>query len=583
MRLVYALAITLLTFSPGASLHAAPKAHPNVLLIITDDQGYGDLSLHGNPVLKTPVLDKLGTDSVRFDRFYVSPLCAPTRGSLLTGRYSLRTGTRGVAAGEETMRGNEVTIAEALKTVGYKTGLFGKWHQGENYPNSPNAQGFDYAWGYSRGHWNSYFDSEIRINGKVDHAKGYIVDATTDETVKFIDQTGDTPWLAWVAYSTPHTPLQVPDKYFNEYKGKGLDDELACIYGMCANIDDNVGRLLKHLEEKKLREDTIVIFLTDNGPNGIRFNGDMKGKKGTLDEGGSRVPCFVSYPAAGWKARLVPQIAMHIDMFPTLASLCGVAKLETLPQDGTSLVPLLEGKDQGWPERTLFTQHMLGGPKGNKGAAVRTQQYRALIQGKKTSLYDMIADPGQKEDIADAKPEVVKQLNAAYAAWWKDVKADADKPRDLPELGHPEENPMELTTPNSKLTGGLNFAGLPPNNGWIHNWRTPEDKVTWNINTVAAGEYQVKLQYLCPQPNGGSKIEVRVGDQKREIAVPATDYQVVPLPDRQPRKEANEMIWRWLDLGPLSFPAGPGSIEIKALEKKGEEVMELKAIWLEKK
>lgn len=142
---------------------------------------------------------------------------------------------------------------------------------------------------------------------------------------------------------------------------------------------------------------------------------------------------------------------------------------------------------------------------------------------------------------------------------------------------------MELTTPNSKLTGGLNFAGLPPNNGWIHNWRTPEDKVTWNINTVAAGEYQVKLQYLCPQPNGGSKIEVRVGDQKREIAVPATDYQVVPLPDRQPRKEANEMIWRWLDLGPLSFPAGPGSIEIKALEKKGEEVMELKAIWLEKK
>ncbi len=556
---------------------------PNVLYIITDDQGYGDLSMHGNKVLQTPVIDKFAAESVRFDRFFVSPLCAPTRASTLTGRYSLRTGTRGVAANEETMRAEEVTIAEILKSDGYSTGLFGKWHQGENWPASPNAQGFDEFWGYCRGHWNNYFDSEVRHNGKVEQSKGYIVDLETDHTIKFIDDAKDNPWFAWVAYTTPHSPFQVPDEYFNRYKAKGLDDELACIYGMCANLDDNVGRLLKHLDDKGLRENTIVVFVTDNGPNTQRYNGDMKGKKGTLDEGGSRVPFFLRYPARLKESRLVPQIAMHIDVLPTLVELCGVPMLKTLPLDGRSLVPLLEGKSEGWPERTLFTQHMLAGPKGKMGAAVRTQQYRAIVQPKKTELYDMIADPGQKEDIAEKKPEVTKQLTEAYAAWWKEIKADVEKPRGNPEIGHPEENPIELTTPNSKLTEGLNFDGLPPNNGWVHGWVNLDATVTWDVNVVKAGNYDLKLQYLCPKGNGGAVVEVKAGETAKTATITETDYVMLPSPDRVARKEAFEMKWHYLDVGSFTLSEGPTSIQLKAKTRPGTEVMELKAVWLEKK
>jgi arylsulfatase A len=565
----------------ASSLIAAD--HPNVLLIITDDQGWGDFSCNGNTVLQTPVIDKLGAESVRFDRFFVSPLCAPTRSSMLTGRYSLRTGVRGVAAGEEAMRSEEVTLAEVLKAAGYRTGLFGKWHQGENWPACPNAQGFDEFWGYCRGHWNNYFDAEVRHNGKVEHSKGYIVDDETAHTIKFIDDAKDKPWLAWVAYTTPHSPFQVPDEYFNRYKGKGIDDELACIYGMCANLDDNVGRLLKHLDDIGQRDNTIVLFLTDNGPNTQRFNGDMKGKKGSLDEGGSRVPLFVRYPARIKESRLVKPIAMHIDVLPTLVELCGVPMLKGLPLDGRSLVPLLEGREKGWPERTLFTQHMLAGAKGKSGAAVRTQQYRAIIQGKTTELYDMLADPGQKKDIASEKPDVTKLLGEGYAKWWKEVKTDADKPRDVPEIGHAEENPIELTTPNARINEGLTYGGLAPNNSWVHNWVNLDATVKWDVNVVSGGSYQLKLQYLCPKGNGGSVIDVSAGEATKSATVAETDYVQIPSPDRVQRKEAYEMVWSYLDVGSFTLSPGKTSIQVKAKTRAGAEVMELKAVWLEKR
>ncbi len=575
MRFLFALLLL------ASSVHAATR--PNILIILTDDQGYGDLSLHGNKVLQTPVLDKLGASSLRFDRFYVSPLCAPTRSSLLTGRYSLRTGVRGVAAGDEAMRSEEVTIAEALRAEGYHTGIFGKWHNGENYPCNPQGQGFETVFGYTRGHWNNYFDSPVKKNGKPTIAKGFIVDATTDEVTQFIDESKDKPFLAWVAYTTPHTPFQVPDEYFDKYKAKGLPDNVACIYGMCENLDDNVGRLLKHLDDKGLRDNTIVVFMTDNGPAGERYNADMKGKKGSMDEGGSRVPCFVSWPARFKAPRLIPQIAMHIDMFPTLMELCGLPLPKTLPLDGRSLVPLLEGKSEGWSERELFTQHMLKGPKGNSAAAVRTQQYRAVMQGKDWHLYDMIADPNQEKDIAAEKPELTKKFADDYQTWWKDVKADADKPRDTPELGHSDENPMELTTPNAQLSGGLDFGGLAPNNSWVHNWRNLDGSVTWELNVVTAGDYAIELQYLCPQADAGAKIEVVANGKSFPAVVGATPVIAFPSPDRVPRKEAFEMKWFYLKPGTVHLDKGPAKIQVKAVEKPGEEVMQLKALWMRRK
>lgn len=562
----------------------AASTRPNILIILTDDQGYGDLSVHGNKVLQTPVIDKFSAESMRFDRFYVSPLCAPTRSSLLTGRYSLRTGVRGVATGEEAMRSEEVTIAEALRAEGYHTGIFGKWHNGENYPCNPQNQGFETVFGYTRGHWNNYFDSPVKKNGKPVVAKGFIVDATTDEVTKFIDDSQDKPFLAWVAYTTPHTPFQVPDKYFDKYKARGLPDDVACIYGMCENLDDNVGRLLQHLDDKGLRDNTIVLYLSDNGPAGERYNAGMKGKKGSMDEGGSRVPCFMRWPARFKQPRLIPQIAMHIDLFPTLMELCGLSMPKTLPIDGRSLVPLLDNKAEGWPERELFTQHMLAGPKGNRAAAVRTQQYRAVMQGKGWQLYDMLADPSQEKNIAAEKPDMVNKFAADYQAWWQDVKADANKPRDIPELGHPDENPIELTAPNGRLSGGLDWGGLASNNSWIHNWKDLDGSVTWELNVITAGDYEIELQYLCPQADAGAKIEVLANGKSFPLIVEGTPVIALPSPDRVPRtKEAYEMKWYYLKPGTVHLDKGHAEIQVKALEKPGKEVMQLKALWMRRK
>lgn len=577
----------------SSSLLAASQ--PNVLLIITDDQGYGDLSLHGNTVLKTPVLDRLGGESIQFERFFVSPLCAPTRSSLLTGRYSLRTGVRGVSSNEETMRTEEVTLAEVLKSAGYRTGLFGKWHNGDNAPNNPESQGFDHVWGYNRGHWNNYFDTMVKRNGKQVKAPGYIVDATTDEALQFMDSVPEgQPFLAWVAYTTPHSPFQCPDKYFAEYKAKGLDDELACVYGMCANLDDNIGRLLKHLDEKQQREDTIVIFLTDNGPNTQRYNGDMKGKKGGFDEGGNRVPFFLRWPARFKEPRTVKQIAMHIDVLPTLMELCSARAL-TLPLDGWSLVPLLDGRSEGWPERTLFTQFNLGnkalkvaakgkakGKAKGAGAAIRTQQYRA-VSGAEWELYDMVADPGQTKNLAKEQAAVLGQLVGQYETWRSSVAADADKPNDVPHLGG-TENPVELTTPNATLTGSINFGGKAPNNAWLVGWDSTEPTVTWRVSVQTAGRYQARLQYLCAERDAGSSMEVQVGGQRVTAKVKGTPIVQLPSPDRASRKsEVFEHVWHWLDLGSFELQPGDQEIKVRCAQLQGQEALWLKAIEVTKK
>jgi len=234
---------------------------PNVLIIITDDQGWGDVGVHGNDSISTPVLDQLALESVSFDRFYVSPVCAPTRASLLTGRYHLRTGTSWVTHRLEVMRSNEYTLAESLRDHGYVTACIGKWHNGSQYPNDPMGQGFDEFIGFKAGHWNNYFNTTLEHNNNPIKTEGYIADVLTGHAIDFIRNNSQNPFLCYLSYNTPHGPFQVPDKYFNKYKESGFDDKTACIYGMCENIDDNVGRVLSELDNLDLRDNTIVIFL----------------------------------------------------------------------------------------------------------------------------------------------------------------------------------------------------------------------------------------------------------------------------------------------------------------------------------
>lgn len=573
---IVALGVVLVVVAAGPGAHAASR--PNILIVITDDQGYGDLGVHGNPHVRTPTLDRLAAESIRFDRFFVSPLCAPTRASLLTGRYSLRTGTRGVAQGLETMRAEEVTFAEALRDAGYRTGYFGKWHNGEHYPFTPQGQGFSEAFGFNLGHWNNYFDTSLERNGKWTRTSGFITDVLTDAALAFIGKRTPEPFLCYLAFNVPHSPLQVPDRYFERYKAQGLDDYLASVYGMVENMDDNVGRVLARLDRLGLRDNTIVIFLTDNGPNGERFNAGMRGTKGSLHEGGSRVPFFLRWPARFRQPALIRQIAAHIDVFPTLLELAGVPMPKTLPQDGRSLVPLLNGQTDGWPDRTLFAQHVVP-PNNRHTGAVRTERYRLVNDGKGWQLFDMDVDPGQTRDASATHPEVARRLVDAYEQWWSAILPDAQRPRPPIPVGHLEEPLVELPVPQARFEGGLRFSGRHPNNAWLTGWTDPAAFVEWDIDVVRPGRFEVGLQYLSGAA-GGARVRVGAAGSSIEAAARETPYRQRPSPDRVARTEVYEMDWATLRIGTLRLPKGRTIVSVRATAKPGEAAIDLKTVTL---
>lgn len=573
----------------ASALSAAPMARPNVLLILTDDQGYGDLGHHGNPDISTPNLDRFARESVQFDRFYVSSVCAPTRASLMTGRWWLRTGVCGVTQGWEEMRASEVTLAETLRGAGYRTGIFGKWHNGEQYPLSPTGQGFEEFLGFTAGHWNNYFDAELTRGTQPEKTRGYITDVITDAALGFIEKHRASPFFCYVPYNAPHSPYQAPERFFRKYANKGLSPEHAAIYAMTESVDENVGRLLATLERLKLRENTIVIFLTDNGPTGnpSRYNAGMRGAKASVHEGGVRVPCFIQYPGRLKEARIVREIAAHIDLYPTLLELCGIQTPTGQPKlDGVSLVPLLEGRSAGWADRMLFSFQSPGSAVLRKHpGAVRTQRYRAVLEGGGSptwSLYDMVADPGQKENIAAREPEVLKKLSASYEAWWSEVTSSGFE-REGMQVGHAEHNPVLLMAPRAKLEGKLCFF-VPQGyaNTWITGWTESSDKISLPIAVARAGSYAVALHYACPPGEAGSRIRAKSGDSTtKPITVTPAAGDRLPLQHRDKGKD-NYVDRRWgrLELGTLTLEAGNQTLTLEALEKKGAQVLELKHVEL---
>ena len=403
----------------------ADRDHPNILLIMSDDQGWGDLHRHGNEAIHTPVLDALAQESVRFDRFFVSPVCAPTRASLLTGRDYLRTNTHAVTGRGVAMRSEEVTLAKIVQAAGYRTGIFGKWHNGEQYPHHPLGQGFDEFLGFCGGHWNRYVDPTLEHNGQTKEYEGYITDVLTDAAIDFMRASQETSFFCYVPYNVPHAPFQVADRYFDKYRQMGFDDKTAAVYGMIENMDENIGRLLHTLDTLQQSNHTIVVFLTDNGPNGQRYNGNMKGIKASVDEGGVRVPCFIRYPNQLARDTTVTAIAAHVDLLPTLVELAGMAVPDTLALDGRSLVPLLTGTEVDWPKRTLFT-HFSGKSVTREPGGVRTEKHRLVMpRDGPPQLYNMSQDPGQANDIALQQPVITDSLVQKYRSWYAEVTREA--------------------------------------------------------------------------------------------------------------------------------------------------------------
>lgn len=565
-----------------AYVHGAER--PNVVVILTDDQGWGDLSIHGNTNLQTPHIDSLGRDGAIFERFFVCPVCSPTRAEFLTGRYHPRGNVWNVSTGGERLDLDERTIADLFKSAGYATALFGKWHNGTQYPYHPNGRGFDEFYGFCSGHWGDYFDAPLEHNGRIVRGKGFMADDLTDHALKFIEGHRQSPFFCYLALNTPHTPMQVPDRFYDKFKNAELskryhgpqDEDPAmtrAALAMCENIDWNVGRILTQLDELKLAQDTIVVYFSDNGPNSFRWNGGMKGRKGSTDEGGVRSPLLIRWPARIPAGTTVPQIAGAIDLLPTLSELSGLKFDGAKPLDGISLVPLLTRKGENWPDRMLFSHW--GG-----NVSVRTQQYRLDGAGK---LFDMIADPGQKQDLSQQRPDEARRLSQAVIDWRQNVLSEMKRVVHPFTVGYREFPITILPARDGVASGNIRRSAKAPNCSYFTNWMALNDKISWDISVATTGKYAVEIYYTCAADNVGSSIELTFaeGRSSGQVTEPHDPPARGSENDRYPRDgESLVKDFRPMKLGEIHLTAGHGPLTLKATRIARKEVMEVRGIVL---
>jgi arylsulfatase A-like enzyme len=492
---------TVLTVTSSVA-EAAKAERPNVVLIMTDDQGYGDLGCHGNPALKTPNLDKLYSESVRLADYHVAPTCSPTRCALLTGHWTNRTGVWHTIMGRSMLRENEVTAGQIFKDAGYATGMFGKWHLGDNYPFRPEDRGFTEVMRHGGGgvgqtpdFWdNAYFDGSYFHNSKPEAVKGFCTDVWFDYAKRFISaqQAAGKPFFAYIVSNAPHGPMHSPESFSAPYADQGT--KVANFFGMIANIDENVGKMRAFLDEKGLTDNTIFIFTTDNGTSsGAKvFNAGMRGQKGSEYDGGHRVPFFVHWPKGKLVGgRDVLPVTAHVDVVPTLIDLCGIEGPRSVKFDGTSIRVLLDGtiatRAQAWPDRILVTDSQrVKDPIKWRKSSVMTTQWR-LINGQE--LYDIQADPGQKKNIAKTNPAVVERLRGFYEDWWTELEPTFKQDCAI-YLGHEAQNPTTLTCHDWITTGST-----PWNQSHVRRAMAgPAVTGFWNVNVVADGEYEIRLR-----------------------------------------------------------------------------------------
>lgn len=485
-----------------STTHIKANTHPNVVIVLTDDQGYGDLSIHGNPIVKTPNIDELVKQSVSLTNYHVAPTCSPTRAGFLTGRWNNRTGVWHTIMGRSMLRENEKTLADLLKVNGYQTAMFGKWHLGDNYPYRPGDRGFDYTYYHGGGgvgqtpdHWNNaYFDDVYLRNDNKDQASGFVTDVLFDEAISYIDKAkkSDKPFFTYISANAPHGPMHAPKKYADMYAKSKLPVTTQHFFGMITNIDDNVAKLRHYLAENNLAENTIFIFTTDNGTSAGHkvFNAGMRGKKSSQYDGGHRVPFFIHWPAGQLnKAFKQDKITSFVDIVPTLLELTNSKNTLNIEFDGDSIKPLLTASNEPWPERVVFTdsQRVLNPIKWRK-SAVMTDQWR-LIDGKE--LYDMHKDPSQKTNVANSNPIVVQRLKQEYEHWWQDISTSFSEPAAI-HIGDNKANPVLLTSHDWL---GDN-AQVPWQQRQIRQAVREQDgrhKGYWSVEVKSAGHYKFSL------------------------------------------------------------------------------------------
>jgi arylsulfatase A-like enzyme len=585
MRLNISLLLLLLLLGCDTKKEDATMVkRPNIVLIMADDQGWGDLSISGNSNLSTPNIDALAQNGVSFENFYVQAVCSPTRAELLCGRQFQRLGVYATSAGGERLNLDETTIAEVFKKAGYQTAAYGKWHSGMQPPYHPNTRGFDDFYGFASGHWGNYFDPLIEHNGKLVKGKGFLVDDLTNRALEFITKNKEKPFLLYLPYNTPHSPMQVPDKYWNKFKDKVLTEKhrdttiedpnfTRAALAMVENIDDNVGRIINKLQELNLEENTIIVYLSDNGPNGWRWNAGMRGKKGSTDEGGVRSPLFISWKNSIPASKNITQIASAIDILPTLAGLAGIEVKTLKPLDGLNMEPLLFEENPSWESRFIYNHW-------NEKTSVRSQEFRLDDENR---LYHIPSDLGQTKDVSKNYPEVYTSLLNAKESWLKEMPVASEVIRPF-TLGHPKFETTQLPARDGIAHGGIKRSNKYPNCSFYTNWKSLEDSITWDAEVLSDGDYEVVLYYSCTEKNVGSTLllEFDSGNLSKKI----TESHDPPLQgkenDRIPRIESYIKDFKPISMGIMKLKKGKGQLTLRASEITGEEVIDFRLLLFNK-
>ena len=521
LRIVLTAGIGIVLVNPCNAIHSSGSNNkPNILLILTDDAGIGDFGCNGNPLVKTPNLDKLAAQSTRFTNFYVSPVCAPTRSSIMTGRYAENTGVYDTYNGGATMATEELTIAEILRDNGYQTGIFGKWHLGDNYPFRPIDQGFTESFVFRGGGIgqpgdfdnyfagdSAYFNPVIYRNEMKVKTKGYCTDVFTNEAISFVGKNKNRPFFAYLAFNAPHTPLQVPSTYSDKYKQltsaalksvgnlsdptmteKDLEDARK-VYGMMTNIDDNVGRLLSELENQDLLKNTILLFLSDNGPQQNRYRMGLRGKKGQVYQGGIKSPCWISLPGVLPSNKEIGQMTAHIDLLPTLLDLCNISIPSKKAIDGQSLMPLLRNDDSAFKNRTLFFEWGRGFPIPYQNFTAMNERYKLVGNSYQQDglndfeLFDLQNDPLESRNILQNNLPEAAKIKKEMETWYlSTVDHPNNKKLHAAIIGTKFENPVVLNRNDAKGAPGI--------------WIQEEIFGYWDIAVAETGTYAVNAGFI---------------------------------------------------------------------------------------
>jgi arylsulfatase A-like enzyme len=504
---------------------------------------------------------------------------------MLTGRYHSRGGVYSTSAGGERLDLDETTLADVFKTAGYATAAYGKWHNGMQYPYHPNGRGFDDYYGFCSGHWGNYYSPMLEHNQQIVTGEGFVIDDFTNHGLEFIEKNRERPFLLYLPFNTPHAPMQVPDRWWDKQKVNELtmfaDDDkeedpefTKAALAMCENIDWNVGRIMQKLQELDLEDNTIVLYFNDNGPNSWRWNGGMRGRKGSTDEGGVRTPLFVKWPSRISPGKQIMEVAAVMDLLPTLADLAGIECNTNKPLDGKSLKRLLTEEPAPWDDRIIFNQW-------RERVSARNQRFRLDHQG---NLYDIENDRGQTTDVSEAFPEIKQLLEAAKMDYQNEVMSELpeEDTRTFP-LGHPDARITQIPARDGVAHGNIVRSNRWPNCSFFTNWISLEDKITWEVEVLETGDYEVVLYYTCKMGDEGSEFELSFGDSKLEGRIEeAHDPPLTGMEhDRVERPESYVKDFKALNLGRIYLNEGVGQLALQATVMPGKSVMDVRLMLFE--